>query len=338
MRTTPLGFLPGDIDLQSHCMFLYGKKDDAFVKNVVAYLAAGINAGELCVCAIHGPIREKISERMSRLGIRSGSKSGSGQLIILDASHVYVRGSSLDTRGAIRFWRDKVEVARSRWNGLRAFGDAGPIRWTRAARLKILEYEALLNMDYSANIGMCGYQSDVGPRSFILQAKSLHPFLANGRSIRRNQAFLAAPKFFAGFYRFRRASKVYTGSLSQLRMVLKDFEEIAARTPLTMPEIDDMKAAIGAAFGAVIAQCGLEEREGQSHLHAVFTSDADAFTILLRRHGSESGLHAEAFLLDQLRRQIVHSKPYPVDEVHVETRGLDTVVTMVKRYSYLPPV
>ena len=335
VRTTPLGFLPGDIDLHSHCIFLYSKKDKAFVESVTAFLAAGVNAGEMCVCAVNGSVREEIREHMARLGIPSSSESG--QLLILDAADVYLRGSSLDTEGAVRFWRDKFEVAGSKWNGLRAFGDAGPVRWSRAARLKILEYEALLNIDYSTNIGLCGYQSSVASRSFLLQAKSVHPFVANVRSIRRNQAFLTAPKFFAGFYRFRRSSRVYPGALSQIQATQEDFEEIAARTPLTILEIDDVKAAIGAAFAALIEHCSYGDSAGLSHVHVVFVSDVDGFTILLRCHRRPAS-YPEVPGLDQLRQRIVHLTPCPMDELHVESRNLDTVVTMVRRYEYLPPV
>jgi len=338
MHTTPLGFLPGNIDVRSHCIFLYPQKDEAFVKSVVSYLVAGIDAGELCVCAIRGPVREKVRERMAQLGVPSGPEPGSGQLLIVDSADVYLRGESLDTRGAVRFWGDKLEAARSKWNGLRAFGDTCEARWGRAARLKILEYEALLNVGYSANIGLCGYQSDAAPRSFLLQAKSVHPFIANARSIRRNQTFLTTPKFFAGFYRFRRSSKVYLETASHIRAALQDFEEIAARTPLTMLEIDDIKAAIGTVFGTLIGCCG--DRAGSSHAHVVFTSDVDGFTILLKCHGSaaESALRPDVPAADQLGQQIVHLTPYPMDEVRVEARDTDAVVTMVRRYTYPLPV
>ncbi|NIN99102.1 MAG: hypothetical protein GTN93_28480, partial [Anaerolineae bacterium] len=172
------------------------------------------------------------------------STPGEGQLCILDAAYVYTPDGCWDRRYTMRFWQERLEIAGRKYNGLRAFGDCSRLVRGRVARLKLLEYEALVNLGCAANIALCGYGSSGATRSFLQQAKSVHPFIASSRSVQRNHLFVETSKFLGGLYRFRRVSRVYPADASRAREARKDLEEIAARTPLAIPEIEEMKVAM----------------------------------------------------------------------------------------------
>lgn len=326
--TTPLGFLPGDIDRGAHCIFVYNKKDDGFVQNVVDFLSAGIKAGELCVCAVHGPIKEKINERMVQSGADASLKRG--QVSILDSSEVYLHDGTFDTSSTISFWQRKLALARHRWKGLRIFGDVIDMFSNRATRLKYVEYEALMNLDFQADIALCGYQSNAITRSLLLQAKSVHPFIANNRSIRKNAAFLNTAKFLAGFYKFRRVSKEYMHPCHK-DVVHEDFEAIAARTPLTMPEIEGMKAGIGEVFTNISKR--INYGSDSPHVHITFAPESDKFLVILWYHVPNAVIAADPVGHDQLDHNDFQLAHHLMDKVHVERLNGDMAVTMVKKYS-----
>lgn len=334
IRTTPLGFLPGDIDLRSHCMFIYPERDENFVRSIVGYLSAGMNAGELCICAVNGGVREQIKERMVQLGADPVSEPESGQLCVLDAADVYTPHGIMDAAFTMRFWQNSTEIAGRKWKGLRVFGDSSPTLQGSVSRLKLLEYEALVNVNFPMSIALCGYRSSTLTRSFLLQAKSVHPFIANRRSIRRNNSFVETRRFLNGLYRFRRATRQYAAVPRQARVVREDLEEIAARTPLTMLQIEEMKVAVTEAFAnAVEHGChGLES--DSAHVHVVFMPQPDRFTVTVRDHGPGfEFVHSDLPDSDQVRQRGLYLIRCLTDDVQVERRNGDTIVTVVKKYS-----
>lgn len=332
-QTTPLGFLPGDIDTRTHCMFIYSEKDETFVRSVVDYLSAGIEAGEMCVCALSAPTGDMIRERIRQLGM--GSELKSGQLTIVDSSDVYLRNGRLDLTSAAQFWGEKNAFAKSKSAGLRAFGEVEPVFFNRTFRLKVLEYEALIGLNFSANIAMCGYRSGI-TRSFLLQVKSVHPFIANSKSIRRNQSFVNPRKFLGGFYRFRHVSKKYPAVRQSTDAVREDFEDIAGRTPLLVSEVEEMKEAIGEVFECLADRARRGPRPESFHVHVTFAPTKDRFIIVLWYHGEwPEATHPDLSSAGAPAQDVFLSVRRLADDVHAENLNGDTVVTLVKECSVL---
>ena len=331
-RTTPIGFLPGDIDLSSHCMFSYPKKDDAFIRNIADFIYAGMNTGELCICAVQGDAQERIRQRMAQIGVDLDSKPE--QLSIVKASDFYTPGGKIDISSSMHFWQQKLEVAKSRWKGMRIYGDVSEVLSSRTMRLKLMEYEALINLKFPMIIALCGYQTSTITRSLLLQARSVHPFIANSKSIRRNTAFLSTSKFLAGFYRFRRASKQYNASPREVHAVQEDFEELAARTPLTMSEIDEVKTVIGDVFADAVEQLTGDNNPDCSHIHVTYAPESSQFLIILWYHKMKDAAdQPEPSSSDQLEDDEINTTHQLMDEMRVHQMNSDRVITMAKRYS-----
>jgi len=316
-RYTPIGFLPGDVELRTHCMFTYGRKDDTFVRSVVEFLAAGVNARELCVCVLDGPTRERVRDRMTQLGVDSDPHGWSSQLVILGMSDIYLPNGLFDTRHALNFWREMLDVASKRWNGLRAFVDAGAIHLDRPARLKLLEYEAILNVNFSANIAMCAFQTDNTPRSLFLSAKKLHPYIANSRSLRKNHNYIPSDRFFASFYRYSCVPRVYSWTSSQLPVIQEDLENIAVRTPLNTNDIRDLKESVAVVFREL---AGCRHKTNSSRLHVTFDSKPGRFSVVFRCFSSVPDL-------SEISSSIMTCS---VDEVRISPDSHAPAVTLVK--------
>lgn len=317
-RGLPLGFLPGDIDSGSHCMLAYSKPDEAYIQSVVKYMTAGIASGQMCICAVLDPARSLLEQRMKALGISLTS----GQLLMPDAGNIYAPGGRFDLRHIVRYWRSNVEIADDKWNGLRAFGDFSSALENRAFRLKTLEYEALINSHMSSSItALCGYQAGILPRGYLLQAKSLHPYIASSKSMRVNRSFCETEKFLAGLYRFQRVGREYPATLDQTNKISSDLEEIAARTGMTMPDIDDLKEAAAGLFSMIVES--ISSNSARSHVHLVYDPKPEKFTISLRYHRA---------LLDEAPQWSLPMPWKTTDTVHVDESGADTIITMTKRY------
>ena len=322
MRTTPLGFLPGDIDTGTHCMFIYNRKDDAFAKSIARYLSAGIGAGEMCVCLVDDHSTDRIKVSMAQMGLDTDSLYTSGQLVTADPSEIYMPDGRFNIESIIHYWTDKLDTAKSKWGGLRVFGDSYPVGDSRMARLKMLEYEAFINLNPPMNIALCGYESAHSARSFFLQAKSVHPYIANSRSIRRNPAYMPTSKFLAGFYRFRRVSKAYPATPDQLELIANDVEETTVRTPLTIPQIEDLKAAIAEVVHRISA-CGPGPSGKPHRIHVTLAPESDKFIVSLWGQGMD-------FPRDEEPSQSLKEK---VDEVRLPKINGDVAVTLMKRYT-----
>jgi hypothetical protein len=329
VRYTPIGFLPGDIEVNTHCIFTYGKKDDAFIRSVVEFLAAGINAREFCVCALDSPARDRVRDRMMQLGVDSDPNGRFSQFAIFGLKDVYYTPAGVfDTYHALKFWHEKLNIANQRWNGLRCFVDAGTVPLDRPSRLKLLEYEAILNINFSANLAMCAYQSDVTSRSFFLQARKLHPYIANVRSLRKKHDYVPSEKFFAGFYRYNRVSRTYGYSPGQLSVVQEDLENLAARTPLRMSEIRDLKDSLAVVFGELLQQ----NVTNTSNLHIIFDSKPDKFAVILSCRKDSICPQSES-LVDRISPHLMSCS---LDEFHVKQKGDVFAVSLVKHISSAP--
>ena len=332
-RTTPLGFLPGDIDVRSHCIFVYQDKDDVFLGGIARYLNAGLHAGEMCVCALPGS-SDGLYRRLQELGADPDSATSSGQLSLLEPASVYLHDGTFDWTGTMRFWGEKMAIAESSWNGIRVYGDLEILMHSRIMRLKLLEYESIVNRAFSFNIALCGYQSSVTSRTLLTQAKSVHPIIATPRSIQANHRYLDTNRFLSSFYKFRRVSRVYPASGQYAQAARRDLEEVAARTPLTMTEIEEMKIALSEAFANALEHGCRTLSSDKAHIHVRLSPHPTEFVIEVRDHGSGFTLPDEHLPgPDEVRSRGFHLMRGFMDYVGLERRRGDTIIVMRREYS-----
>lgn len=280
---TALGFVPGEVETGTHCMFIYPKRDDIFFERLAGYVKAGLDAGEMCVCACPHP--DLLAANLSGNGVDADTARATGQLEIHAVNDVYQGLSAFDPARALDFWDTHIETARTRWKGIRIFGDADHRLDNRAVRLKILEYESRVNLSLGrVAVALCGYQSTSVPRTLMLQMKNVHPFVANTRSIRHNRRYMEPGRFLNAFYRFQRVSRVYTPTDDHRQQCLHHFEEIALRTPMPIADVEEMKLALGAAFGSALEHCCQISQAHAGHVHVSFLSEATGFTVQVCAH------------------------------------------------------
>ena len=332
-QTTPLGFLAGDIDLHSHCMYVYTKRDEIFTRNVAEFLAAGLRVGEMCVGVLDAAARKKVRNQLGELGLEPAPESGTAQLVLCDPTDVYTRDGMLDTDKIADFWRRQLDLACGRWNGVRVFGDPRLMPCRRIERLKFLEYEALVNLGCPMTIVMCGYQSGSTGRSWLLQARSTHPFIANSRSIRRNPTYVETSRFLSGLYKFRRVSREYAATPGQEDAAHRDVEEVAARTPLSMTEIEELKFVVGTLMSHRVQHGRPVPGGSQPHFHVTFTAEPDKFLVTIRSHYLHFGDgYQEAPDIRRHVEAVRHAEEKLIDERRVESWRGEAAMTVVKRY------
>lgn len=316
-------------------MFVYPKRDEVFYDRIAGYLKAGIDAGEMCICASPVPVHSMLSH-MQSIGVDTDHAVKTGQLTVLDSEEVYLNWGILDVCRARAVWAEKIERADKLWNGVRIYGDAKHPLESRTARLKLLEYESKANM-FSSGISMvlCGYQSSITPRALLVQMKSVHPLLASTRSIKTNHRYVEPARFLSTFYRFRRVPRVYPASAENAGECRRHFEEIAARTPMTMTEIEDMKLALGEAFANALEHGCDGLPDDQRHIHVGFSPGTAGFTIEVRDHGN--GFHvpsgSDVSRPLEVRRRGIQLMRHLVSDVHIERRKGNTVITLHLEYS-----
>jgi len=315
--STPLGFLPGVIYSGSHCMLSYSRPDDSYILSVSKYMVAGIASGQMCICAVLQPHQMRIKQHLKSVGVSLASD----QLLMPDAEHLYLPGGRFDTKHVAGYYIKNAAVAESKWNGMRVFGDISFALDSRAVRLKLLEYEALFNAQQHANVtALCGYQASVLPRGYVLQAKSVHPFIASSKSMRLNRSFVETDKFLSGLYRFRRMDREYPATLDQAEKIVSDVEETAIRTSMTLPDIDSMKEVVRSLFVNVVR--GVASGIEKPHVHMVYAPKPDKFSVTLRCHRAMLG----DANMDWKSAESV------MDDIQVDRLSCDWVITMVRKY------
>ncbi|MBP6963993.1 MAG: sensor histidine kinase [Armatimonadetes bacterium] len=335
-RSTPIGFIPGEVDSGAHCMFLYPRRDHVFFERLAGYFQAGLDAGEKCLC-ISSVAPETMVERLRGAGVDTEYAVRTDQLSIYHVSEVYLRRHSFEFGQVMEFWGEAVEASKSRWNGMRVYGDMEDAMPGRTLRMKLLEYESRINLHSDrVKMALCGYSADAAPRSFVLQMKSVHPFHANVRSLQTNHRYIEPERFLRSLYRFQRVCRVYPASADGSRECRKHLEEIASRTPMTMGEMDDLKLAVGEAFVNALEHGSSGQFQGRPHIHVSFFPRPDGLTVEVRDHGPgftppEPDVPS---LPHEPRSNGFHLMRSLVSAVDVERRRDETVVSLHMDYAF----
>jgi hypothetical protein len=203
----------------------------------------------------------------------------------------------------------------------------------RIERLKFLEYEALVNLGCPMTIVMCGYQSGATGRNWLLQARSTHPFIANSRSIRRNPTYVETSRFLSGLYKFRRVSREYPAIPGQEEAAHRDVEDVAARTPLSMTEIEELKFVVGALLSHMIQHGRPVPGGGQPHFHVTLAAESDKLLMTIRTHGfAHQGEYTEPADLRKHLQSYRSMSDGAMDGLSVESWRGKAVVTVTRAY------
>ena len=336
-RSTPLGFLPGDADIGTHCMFVYPKRDEVYLDRLAGYLKAGLDSGEMCVCVLP-QVPESLFDRMRAIGADAAPAIETGQLSVHDSREVYLNWGTFDMGRVLDFWKANIEKANTRWNGIRIFGEPDGTALNRTLRLKLLEYESNVNLSFSKiSIALCGYQSSTTPRTLLVQMNHVHPFVASIRSMQRNHQYIEPRRFLSTFYRFQRISRIYPALPMKANECRRHFEEIAARTPMTMVEMESMKLAVGEAFANALEHGCSDLPAHLRHIHVGFLPQPTEFIVEVRDHGNgfiPPSDDEPAPDPEQPRCRGLHLMRNLVHGVDIDRRRDDTVVTLRLEYSF----
>lgn len=329
-RTTPLGFVSGDIEVHCHCIYIYSKRDTSYIRSIADFLIAGVNAGEISICILDDPARELLENHLRQRGM--DSQLGDGQIKLLVSDGLLFDQGMFTSQAMVDYWSRELLPCLRKYAGVRTFCDTTPFLQSRLLRLKLLEFEALTNLTCPSTITLCGYDSSAAGRSFLAQSRSVHPFVANSRSIKRNAAFVSTARFLSGFYRFRRVSKEYAASPGETDAIGRELEEMAARTPLTMPDIRDFRSVVEGVFAHIVDKG--EHIPGSAgekpHLHVTFVAESDKMIVTVRDHAL-----SRVNPRPSLQEHVHHSEFWMsglVDDLRAEIWKGDLVVTIVKRY------
>ena len=314
-RTTPLGFLPVDLELHSHCMLVYAEKNEAFIRAVEEYLTAGLQCGEMCLCYLPSPWNRELEQRMV-------GKGQPGQLRVVCEEGFIGQDNRVDAHQARLMIAEVARRARTEFGGLRTYGDRSSQAADRLSRLKWLESEALIGANMPTNITLCGFEASAVPRSYLLQARSLHPYIASLKGVHSNGSVLTASQFLAGFYRYKKLAKTFPGTPDGLAALIDQFEDTAARTPLDLTEVHAFVDAIRDTLAELQADSGVDT----SHVRLVLVPSKECFSAMLKFHrlpGSQDPREIEPSA--QL------GEPSDVIRTFSVEKG-DLVVTLTRRY------
>ena len=325
----PLGFLAGSIASGSHCIFTYPRRDENLLQSLARFLSAGLQVGEVCICLADDDTCRELTDRLAVAGTENS-------LIIRSASEIYSPRGRWDADALRGFLMDALVEARRRGKQARSFTDFGSVPWSKTARFKLLEFEARMSLDCPMTIAMCGYHSGSVGRSWLAQARSAHPFIANNHSIRRNPSCVEPTRFLSGLYSCRRVSKEYSLVSGMEAALQADFEEVAARTPLTGSEIEALRGFLGEMFVHLIASVPAASDTTLPHIHVAFAPEFDKLRITIRKHvfAHKRDYTDPAFLRQHLQSHRAMSDG-AVDGMDVESWRGEAVVTITKRYK--PP-
>ncbi len=243
--TTPFGFLDTDVEKGSHIMYEYARKDEAFIRNVVGFITAGVSAGEMVGCAMDASTCSEIERSLVARGVGMDPSDPTTQVFLSDTKSVFLHDGLFCAESTARYCRRLLSEADSRGMGLRIVSDSLDASVSKVTRMKLLEYEALWPSDMAFTVALSTYEASAPLKSFLTEVRRIHPLIATDKGLRRNRTHMDPKRFLSSFYRYQRVTKEYPTAPTSEWSVISDFEEIAARTPLSAVEISSFRTALG---------------------------------------------------------------------------------------------
>lgn len=334
--TTPLGFVSGEVEIGAHIMYTYAKRDETFVRNVIDFILAGLSVGEMVACALCGPLRAEIKCRLVAQGVNTDPNDPNVQVFLGDASSVFVGDGLFCPESTTRHCRCLLAAAQERGMGLRVITDIMDLSISKVTRMKLLEYEALWQTDLAFTVAIGAYETSVAMKSYLTEARRLHAFIATSKGIRRNLTHVDPTRFLSSFYRYQRVTKEYPAVPTADWSAIRDFEEIAARTPLTAIEISNFRTALGLLLVHSIGGFmygGIPAPVLGQHFHVSFITESDKMMVVGRYHAP--GIHNANTDYQELVNGSRTLSESLADELRIEVREDLAIVTIVKMYSNL---
>ncbi|MCX6376380.1 MAG: hypothetical protein NTU88_10185, partial [Armatimonadetes bacterium] len=82
----------------------------------------------------------------------------------------------------------------------------------------------------------------------------------------------------------RRVSREYPAIPGQEEAAHRDVEEVAARTPLSMTEIEELKFVVAELLSHMVQHGRRIPGGSPPHFHVTFTAEPDKFLVTIRSH------------------------------------------------------
>jgi len=191
-RTSMKNISPGE-----HLCFMYKTEDEH--RNILApFIRYGLEQGEKVIYAVDAHSKQDVLLYLEQEGFRLDDYIASGQLIMSDASEIYLRGGEFDPDRIIDLLKKETDRAlKEGYKALRCTGEASLFQQGFSGSERLMEYEAKLNRvfpDIKA-IGLCQYDMRIFEPEILLDVLSTHPVIVFEDKYYDNLYYIPPDKF-----------------------------------------------------------------------------------------------------------------------------------------------
>ena len=189
-QEAPLGIGGARVGRESHLCLLPSTRDE-LVRSVAGYLAAGLEAGETCVCVVPAGWDVPLGEAMAEEGAVLEEASESGRLAIRRTAEVYYRAPEFTARRQLqRTGEALASAAGGSEQGCRA---VGYVRREFYGLDEWWEYEeqATRMLSECGVTAMCAYEPAGSRAGYRRRAEAMHPYVVKAGEVVRGGAPLA---------------------------------------------------------------------------------------------------------------------------------------------------
>jgi hypothetical protein len=192
--------IPGlSLDMGDHvCAFFRGADErDTLLE---AYLGAGLQSGDKCVCVLDGSHGSEARALLDALETRRPSSSEDDQLDVRLSRDTYLRGGRFSTSAMLAFWEETIGSAIA--GGYRFSRAVGEMTWALRQMPGVDElvgYEAELNyfLPRYPQVVLCLYDLERFDGEILVDILKTHPLVLVGGMVLENPYYLEPAEFLA---------------------------------------------------------------------------------------------------------------------------------------------
>jgi hypothetical protein len=190
-----LGLAPGD----HVCAFYLGL--EARDEVLLPYLAAGLEAGDKCICVLDAPDPSEVLARLGP-GLDVEAYLASHQLEVRDSTDAYLRSGRFSVEETLAFWHEAVGTA-VEGGRYRFARSAGELTWALGGLPDVVDelvrYEAELNRFASLypQVILCLYDLERFGGGIVVDMLKTHPRVLLGGMVLENPHYLSPDEFLA---------------------------------------------------------------------------------------------------------------------------------------------
>ena len=178
----PLGFGGEHVAYGSHLCMLPSSQDD-LIETMARYTAAGLAAGEKCLCVLPEEWMLRMQEVMGEVGADLNDAVASRQLAVRTSAEVYLGPSEFTAEKQLARARKVLASLLPGGQGrARVFGFAGVELFDVAAWWEY-ELRATPMLKASGVVGLCGYQPGGWRTDQWARAEAVHPYVVKGGEV-----------------------------------------------------------------------------------------------------------------------------------------------------------